>query len=167
MRASIKQTLKTEATRPYVYSCLHRGCIFSKANLSEVRQRECDLEKALTDLRLLLSLSRSSETTSKSEAMDTRSGSLAVPAAALAMVSAAGTSIAARPVWLGAATKQTHGARRLGAGRAAQRRQRQAASRPKSTTFLLMCILGELTDSISTEQARPPISKNLGSNDAG
>jgi len=53
------------------------------------RRRE---SKTLTDFRLLFSFSKSSETTSKSEDTEVRSGTVV----ALGMV-AAGTSIAARP----------------------------------------------------------------------
>uniref|UniRef100_A0A0A9GGG9 Prenyl transferase n=1 Tax=Arundo donax TaxID=35708 RepID=A0A0A9GGG9_ARUDO len=112
-----------------------------------------------SDFRLLLSFSKSSETTSISEETETRSGTLAVVAVGIVC---AGTSIAARPGWVGEATKQTHGVRRrLGAARVAvqpAQRHRQEASCTKSNAFLLMDTPGQLRDNILRKETKQ--SKN-------
>lgn len=92
-----------------------------------------------SDLRLLLRLSKSSETTSSSAETEMRSGALDVVTAGTVRE---GTSTAAGPGWVvvGKATKQTHGVRRrLGGARAPCQRLRQEATRcPQSSAVLLM-----------------------------
>jgi hypothetical protein len=85
---SQKEKLLSKKCIAYMNASLFNA-ILSKSN------KRCGLQKKLTDFRLLLSFSRSSETTSKSEETEIRSGIIVV-VLALELASA-GTSTAARP----------------------------------------------------------------------